>query len=183
MASSLALALLLLVSTAATLSGRPNVDNVAEFARWLVRMGTWGVLSFNSPTFVPKGYVASYTDAGAGSPYFYLSILDPAGAEAQNDVRYSLTLSEFFFDDCGGQDPQSPSCAKITLSGQLLMLPGDSVEGAKAERALFKAHPSFLGFPKMNGTFAVYKLLIDEIFLVNKMAPPRELSVEEYLAA
>ena len=63
------------------------------------------------------------------------------------------------------------------------MLPPKSKEAVKAERALFKAHPSFSSFPKMNDTFAVYKLLVDEIFLVNNMAPPREFTVEDYFDA
>ncbi|KAG6423095.1 hypothetical protein SASPL_113479 [Salvia splendens] len=165
------LLLVVVLLSAAGTSGRPNVDNVPEFARWLVHKGKWGVISFNSPVFVPQGYIASYADAGTGSPYFYLSTLDPVGMVVPTDARGSLTVSEISFDGCGGQEAQNPSCAKISLSSE---------EGAKAERALFKAHPSFSGFPKMNRTFAVYKLIVDEIFLVNKMAPSRSLSVEEY---
>ncbi|KAG6423090.1 hypothetical protein SASPL_113474 [Salvia splendens] len=173
MPSFYCLLVVVLLSAAGT-SSRPNVDNVPEFARWLVHKGKWGVISFNSLVFVPQGYIASYADAGTGSPYFYLSTLDPVGMVVPTDARASLTVSEISFDGCGGQEAQNPSCAKISLSGE---------EGLKAERALFKAHPSFSGFPKMNGTFAVYKLIVDEIFLVNKMAPPRSLSVEEYFEA
>ncbi|XP_047947382.1 protein CREG1-like [Salvia hispanica] len=181
----LMLLVVLLVSTTsfAAADDRPDVDDVPRFARWLVHQGKWGVISTNSPVFVPHGYIASYADAGTGSPYFYLSTLDPVGMVVPTDSRASLTVTEISFDGCRGQEAQNPSCAKISLSGELLKLPGNSKEGRKAERALFKAHPSFSGFPKMNGTFAVYKLLVDEIFLVNKMAPPRELTVEEYFEA
>ncbi|XP_057783492.1 uncharacterized protein LOC131001194 isoform X2 [Salvia miltiorrhiza] len=178
------IALLTMVSVSSLRSGggdpRPDIDKVPEFARWLVRRAKFGTLAIVQMVEVPEpfGYIASYSDGGTGSPYFYLSSLDPAGAYASTNTALAcLTISEVFINGCGGVDPQSPGCAKLR------MLPGDSDEGGMAEGALFRDHPAFARFPRQNGTFAVYKLDIERIFLVNKAAPARDLTVDDYFDA
>ncbi|KAL1561741.1 protein CREG1-like [Salvia divinorum] len=163
------------------LSDRPDVEDAARYARWLVGKATWGVLSTNTPDFFPFGYPASYVDAGTGYPYFFLSRFDPVGAAAKTDARVSLAISEVYIDGCDGLDTQSPKCPKITLSGRLRKVPAKTREGVRAESALLKAHPGFAGFPKTNGSFAVYKLDILRLFLVNQSGPKRDLTVESYL--
>ncbi|KAL1561739.1 protein CREG1-like [Salvia divinorum] len=182
--SSLALSMVILLAVLSTASatGRPDVDDVPRFARWLVSQGKWGVIGIHRAS-APFTYPASYTDARRGIPLFFLSQLDPVGRGYTLDARASFTISEISVNDCSGSDPQSPSCAKITLSGQLIQLAADSKEESKAKKALFKAHPEFAGFPNLNGTFSVYKLDIGDIFLVNKPAPARNLTVEAYLEA
>ncbi|KAH6777882.1 hypothetical protein C2S51_009194 [Perilla frutescens var. frutescens] len=164
---------------------RPNVDDVPAFGRWLIRSASWGVLVTLDEAGLPFGYVASYSDGGTGTPYFYLSsFLDPAGMNAEQDPRSCFTVSEAELGAaCSDSDPQSPKCAKITLSGNLEKLDQSSAEAEVAEAALFADHPQFAGFPKKNGTFAVYKLMVRGVFLVNKSAPPRNLTVGDYLAA
>ncbi|XP_047949475.1 GDSL esterase/lipase At1g71250-like [Salvia hispanica] len=101
---------------------------------------------------------------------------------AAKDARVSLAISEAYVDDgCDGVDTQSPKCPKITISDKLRKLPAKSREGVRAEQALFKAHPGFAGFPKMNGTFSVYRLDILHLFLVNRFGPKRDLTVDDYL--
>lgn len=94
------------------------MEDAPLFARWLVSQGSWGVLATLTGS-APFGYVVSYADAGSGVPYFYLSPLDPAGRNADIDPRACFTLSERAVDGCVVSDPQSPSCAKISLSGQV----------------------------------------------------------------
>lgn len=191
-------------------------ENVAGSARSLVGEGSWGVLATLNKTAggKPFGNVVSYTDAGTGNPYFYLSrSLDPTGMFALNDSRASFTVSQVELNDCRGTDPQSPLCARITLSGdvrpgpsflfyffftqtpcmlildsspslQLLPLDGkeNSRERAFAEAVLFKTHPQFTGFPLKNGTFAVFKLYIHEVFFVNAAAPGVYIPPTDYFS-
>ncbi|XP_047949470.1 protein CREG2-like [Salvia hispanica] len=162
---------------------RPDVDDVAEFARWLVNKGKWSVIGTNTSTSTPFTYPVSYTDDDTGSRLFYLSTLDPVEREVTVDVRASFTVSEAYINGCEGADTQSPTCSKITLSGELRNLPAGSKDEARARKALFKAYPAFNAFPRMNQTFSVYRLEIEAIFLVSKSAPPRDLTVEAYLDA
>ena len=54
-----------------------------------------------------------------GTPYFYLTTMDPTAADALSDPRASLTVAESELDNCGGADPESPICPKLTLSGNV----------------------------------------------------------------
>ncbi|KAG8376013.1 hypothetical protein BUALT_Bualt09G0018800 [Buddleja alternifolia] len=175
----------LIISQVSSLSSpaRPPPENAPVFARWLVKQGFWGVLNTLDSARSPFGNVMSYSDGGTGTPYFYLSTLDPTPHYANVNPRSSFTLSEFELNSCRGKDPQSPLCAKITFSGRLKMLAPNSREGILAQGALLKKHPQFTGFPLQNGTFSVFKLDIRSIFLVNLAAPPRLLTVQEYYLA
>ncbi|KAG8376012.1 hypothetical protein BUALT_Bualt09G0018700 [Buddleja alternifolia] len=163
---------------------RPPPEDAPVFARWLVKQGLWGVLNTLDSARSPFGNVMSYSDGGTGTPYFYLSTLDPTAVFGSINPRASFTLSEYELGySCNGKDPQSPLCAKITFSGRLKLLAPNSKEGSVARGALFEKHPQFRGFPLQNGTFNVFKLVIKSIFLVNLAAPQRNLTVEEYYLA
>ncbi|KAI3459517.1 hypothetical protein Pfo_016180 [Paulownia fortunei] len=172
------------LSQASPTSPRPDPDDAPVFARWLVNQGSWGVLNTLGLDGVPFGNVMSFSDAGTGTPYFYLTTtLDPTGFYALKNPLSSFTLSEYVLGSCDETtDPQSPVCAKITLSGRLRMLRQNSKEAAFAQAALFADHPQLAGWPKQRG-FRVFKLVIGHIFLVNMYAPPRNLTVFEYLRA
>lgn len=58
-------------------------------------------------------------DEGSGIPYFYLTSLDPTAKNAKEDPRASLAISENPIGTCGKSDPESPDCAKITLTGKV----------------------------------------------------------------
>ncbi|KAH6778046.1 hypothetical protein C2S52_006446 [Perilla frutescens var. hirtella] len=169
-------------SGSSPISSRPDPEDAPTFARWMVGQGSWGVLTTLDKSDQPFGNVVSYTDAGVGIPYFYLSTtLDPTGGNAVQNSRSSFTLSESVLGYCNATtDPQSPICAKITLSGNLKLLAKNSKEAALAEATLFANHPQLAGYPKKNG-FRVFKLMIGKIFLVNKYAPPRNLTAYDYL--
>ncbi|XP_011073531.1 protein CREG1 [Sesamum indicum] len=161
---------------------RPDPKNAPLFARWLVSQGSWGVLNtLDYSDLTPFGNVMSYSDAGTGTPYFYLTTTrDPTGLNALKYPRSSFTLSEYELGTCNATtDPQSPLCAKITLSGRLRLLNQNSAEAASAEAALFRDHPQLAGWPKQNG-FVVFKLDIKRIFLVNEFVPAKYPKVFDY---
>ncbi|KAL2933108.1 Protein CREG1 [Bienertia sinuspersici] len=153
---------------------KPQPNDAAAYARWLVSQNSWGVLK----------NVVSFSDGppgkGAGVPYFYLTTLDPTAANALKDQRSSLTVSEYPIGTCGKTDPENPTCAKITLTGKLKLVDVDSKEAEFARSALFAKHPEMKDWPESHN-FQVFKLEIEDIFLINWFGGPKPLTVNQYL--
>ncbi|XP_073060342.1 uncharacterized protein [Primulina eburnea] len=167
---------------------RPRPDDAAAFARWLVSQSSWGVLNTISSEMegAPFGNVVSFSDGlpnkGRGIPYFYLTTLDPTASNALKDQRSSFTLSEYNLGTCGTTDPENPSCAKITLTGKLKALDGNSTEAEFARSALFSKHPEMKGWPKSHN-FQIFQLDIKNIFMINWFGGPKPLTVDQYFGA
>ncbi|GMI86828.1 hypothetical protein like AT2G04690 [Hibiscus trionum] len=165
---------------------KPDKDAVAAYARWLVSQNSWGTLNTISIELKgsPFGNVVSFSDGvpnkGTGVPYFYLTTLDPTARNALKDQKSSLTISEYPIGTCGNADPESPVCAKITLTGKLVLLEANSKEAKFAQTALFTKHPEMKGWPK-NHDFQIFKLEIEDIFMINWFGGPKPLTVDEYL--
>ncbi|KAE8797326.1 protein CREG1 [Hordeum vulgare] len=132
----------------------------------------------------PFGNVVSYSDGVPGEshgiPYFYLTTLDPTARDALEDERTSFTLSEFPLGTCGKVDPENPTCAKLTLTGKLKMVDHKSPEADLAKTALFSKHPEMEGWPK-NHHFEIFKLEIENIFLIDWFGGPKPISPSQYL--
>ncbi|KAG8637974.1 protein CREG1 [Manihot esculenta] len=164
---------------------KPDPDNAAATARWLVSQNSWGVLNTISMDLggAPFGNVVSFSDGlpneSSGIPYFYLTTLDPTARNALKDQRSSLTISEYSIGTCGKKDPENPSCAKITLTGKLKLLEGDSKEIEFARNALFTKHPEMEGWPKGHN-FQFFKLEIEDIFLIDWFGGPKPLTLDQY---
>ncbi|KAH6792088.1 Pyridoxamine 5'-phosphate oxidase family protein [Perilla frutescens var. hirtella] len=171
-----------------TSAPRPRRDETATFARWLVSQSSWGVLNTISDDWegAPFGNVVSFSDGlpdkGKGIPYFYLTTLDPTARNALKDQRSSFTLSEHNLGTCGKADPEDPSCAKITIVGKLKLLEGTPDEVEFARTALFTKHPAMQSWPK-NHNFQIFKLNIENIFMINWYGGPQPITVEQYLNA
>ncbi|CAL1357908.1 unnamed protein product [Linum trigynum] len=165
---------------------KPDPNNAAATARWLVSQNSWGVLNTLSAELggAPFGNVVSFSDGepgkGAGVPYFYLTTLDPTAQNALKDQRSSFTISEYPLGTCGKADPENPTCSKITLTGKLISVDEKSKEAESARNALFTKHPEMKGWPKGHD-FQVYKLVIEDIFLIDWFGGPKPLTVDEYL--
>eukprot|EP00897_Mesotaenium_endlicherianum_P002380 jgi/Mesen1/216/ME1140549C07668 len=152
-----------------------------------------------------RSNVASFSDgpegAPAGTPFFYLTALDPTAADVARNPLCSLTLSVAVLQTCGAKDPENPSCAKLTLSGQepLQAMPVDEqsrafsttsqmelvvgeAEVGKARAALFSKHAEMQHWPEGHH-FRFYKLVIADIFLVDWFGVAKPVSVDEYFAA
>ncbi|KAK8455213.1 hypothetical protein SEVIR_4G105500v4 [Setaria viridis] len=128
--------------------------------------------------------VVSYSDGlpgeGHGIPYFYLTTLDPTARDALADERTSFTLSEFPLGTCGKIDPENPTCAKLTLNGKLKLVDLQSPEADLAKSALFTKHPEMKDWPK-NHHFKIFKLEIENIFLIDWFGGPKPISPSQYL--
>ncbi|XP_059670227.1 uncharacterized protein LOC132315830 [Cornus florida] len=165
---------------------KPKPDNAAPFARWLVSQSSWGVLNTISSDLggAPFGNVVSFSDGlpgkGRGIPYFYLTTLDPTASNALKDQRSSFTISEYPIGTCNKADPENPTCSKITLTGKLRVLDENSSEAKFAQTALFAKHPEMKDWPK-DHDFQIFKLEIEDIFMINWFGGPKPLTVEQYL--
>ncbi|KAI9152842.1 hypothetical protein LWI28_002002 [Acer negundo] len=165
---------------------KPDPKNAAAHARWLVSQNSWGVLNTISSDLggAPFGNVVSFSDGlpnkGSGIPFFYLTALDPTARYAMKDHRSSLTISEYPIGTCGKRDPENPACAKITLTGKLVLVDNNSKEAEFAQSALFTKHPEMMEWPK-DHNFKIFKLEIEDIFLINWFGGPKPLTVDQYL--
>ncbi|KAF3444704.1 hypothetical protein FNV43_RR14397 [Rhamnella rubrinervis] len=165
---------------------KPDPKNAAAIARWLVSQNSWGVLNTISSDLggAPFGNVVSFSDGlpnkGRGIPYFYLTTLDPTARNAMKDQRASLTISEYPIGTCGKIDPENPTCAKITLTGKLKLVVGNSKEEEFARNALFSKHSEMKDWPEGH-KFQFFKLEIEDFFLIDWFGGPKPLTLDEYL--
>lgn len=169
-----------------TISKKPHPNDAAAYARWLVSQNYWGVLNTISSDLggAPFGNVVSFSDGlpneGSGVPYFYLTTLDPTARNALRDKRSSLAISEYPLGTCGERDPENPACAKITLTGKLVLVDVSTKEAEFAEHALFTKHPEMMDWPE-DHNFQIFKLEIEDIFLINWFGGRKPLTVDQYL--
>ncbi|KAM6549915.1 hypothetical protein CsatB_021591 [Cannabis sativa] len=169
-----------------SLNKKPDPNDAAATARWLVAQNSWGVLNTISSDLkgAPFGNVVSFSDGvpgkGKGVPYFYLTALDPTARDALKDPRASLTVSEHTVGTCGKIDPENPTCAKLTLTGKLKLIDQNSEEVEFARSALFSKHSEMEGWPKYHN-FQFFKLEIENIFLIDWFGGPKPLTIDEYL--
>ncbi|WJX84184.1 hypothetical protein P8452_66784 [Trifolium repens] len=71
-------------------------------------------------------------------------------------------------------------CSKISLTGKLKLVDEKSKEGEFARNALFSKHSEMKDWPS-DHDFQVFKLEIENIFLIDWFGGPKPLTVEEYL--
>ncbi|KAK9194705.1 hypothetical protein WN944_005412 [Citrus x changshan-huyou] len=144
-----------------TISKKPHPNDAAAYARCTISSDLGGA---------PFGNVVSFSDGlpneGSGVPYFYLTTLDPTARNALRDKRSSLAISEYPLGTCGERDPENPACAKITLTGKLVLVDVSTKEAEFAEHALFTKHPEMMDWPE-DHNFQIFKLEIEDIFLIN----------------
>ncbi|XP_027352128.1 protein CREG1 isoform X2 [Abrus precatorius] len=158
-----------------SIPAKPDPDDAAASARCTLSTDLGGA---------PFGNVVSFSDGlpneGSGIPYFYLTTLDPTARNALKDEKASFTVSEYPLGTCGRRDPQNPTCSKISLTGKLKLVDEKSKEAKFARNALFSKHPEMKGWPG-DHNFQLFKLEIENIFLINWFGGPKPLTVEQYL--
>ncbi|KAI3963363.1 hypothetical protein MKW98_022785 [Papaver atlanticum] len=142
---------------------KPDHEDAVATARWLISQNNWGVLSTIS---IELG----------GAPFG----LDPTPRNAMKDARSSFTVSQFPIGTCGKKDPENPSCAKLTLTGKLKLVDINSKEVSVAKEVLFAKHPEMKYWPK-DHNFQIFKLEIEDIFLVNWFGGAKPITVAQYL--
>jgi hypothetical protein len=184
---------------------RPD-KNQANTSRWLAENLYYGFLSTistrstGSSVGAPFGNPYSYSLVD-GVPYFYLFMgdvsaedaLQPApdsnplstfslSASSFSNVDDSKEIDEIAYSQCniqGGGDPESPLCARLVFTGNLVN--ATEAESGPATDALFKRHPSMKWWP--NHGWFVAKFDIQTIFFLDFYGPSTTITREEYLNA
>jgi Pyridoxamine 5'-phosphate oxidase len=186
-----------------TLLERPNLRNKEQTARWMVHSIDWGVLSTISTRFqdqpgvLPFGNIYSFVDGpcdnATGIPYIYGTYMDQSFQDSRSNAAVSLTLSEASMASvCGGYnlasckihdygDPENPVCARLTLTGQLMVLEEDSDEYGLAQQALFQRHFSMKDWPH-NHNWVVAKIEVQDIWLIDYFGGASNLDVHQYFS-
>jgi len=181
---------LLSVSHACTCTPRPDKAEKAETARWMAHSIDWGTLS-TIRDGKPFGNIYSFVDGpcdqSTGIPYLYGTYLDESFQNSLTNDNVSLTLSEAAspcgIDSCDMRtrygDPESPMCARLTLSGKLVVLEDGDEEWNWAFQALVERHSSMATWPK-NHDWLIAKIEIEEAWLIDYFGGPAILTAEEY---
>lgn len=193
-------------SPSSELPRRPDVSAKAETARWMARVLDWGVLSTISTRLedgdsipIPFGNVYSFVDGtcaeSKGVPYVYGTYLDQSFIDTKHNPKVSLTLSEASLSSvCASKhgldsctlntkygDPENPVCARLTLTGTLVVLDSesDSDEYNFAKEALFERHSTMESWPT-NHEWVVAKLEIEDIWLIDFFGGAAIIDPETY---
>jgi hypothetical protein len=170
----------------------------------MVHTLNWGVISTVSsrlPGAPPFGNVYSFVDGScgnsSGTPYFYGTYQDQTFKDMKENPKASLTLSEASLASvCGPSglaacstvasgkvnpvgDPESPICARLTLTGTLVELDRNSDEFHEALAAFYLRHPQMKDWPSGHG-WVIAKLEIEDIWLIDFYGGASILNLENY---
>jgi len=192
---------------ACQLGEKPDAPEKAKTARWMVHSLDWGVLSTISSRLgdedsppVPFGNIYSFVDGpcgnGTGTPYFYGTYMDASFSDTKTNNRVSLSLSESALGSvCPEQeavgsctlgsefgDPENPMCARLTLTGTMVVLDEASDEYVFAKDAFFERHTSMKNWPTEHG-WIIGKIDIQDVWLIDFFGGATIMDPKDYYAA
>ncbi|KAL0036600.1 hypothetical protein WJX79_002157 [Trebouxia sp. C0005] len=166
---------------------RPEYLQHAQMARYVVHMNSWGSVASSSIHLRghPFAAVESYSDGAIGDStgrlLFFLTSLDATGADVEVNGNVTISLAEVQIPgSCQGTDPEDPTCAKVSISGQMLPVPQDKLK--EAQNILFSRHPVMKTWP-VGHHFVLYELQIATIRLLDFYGGAADLTPQEYFAA
>ncbi len=195
-------------SCACDLHSRPDIDAKAETARWMVHSLDWGVLSTISTRLgdghaspIPFGNVYSFVDGpcnkSTGTIYLYGTYLDQSMLDTVDNPIVSFTLSEASLSSvCAGRDgldsctlgtkygdPENPVCARLTVTGEMVVLDGGDEEHTFAKQAFFERHATMKGWPS-NHDWVIAKIgNLRDIWLIDFFGGASIIDPNEYFDA
>ncbi|CAM4392148.1 unnamed protein product [Eretmochelys imbricata] len=165
-------------------------EQAIRTARFLTHYNGWGFLATESTQEkiqgVPFGNCLLISDGpinnSTGIPFFYVTSKDNTVTDLMKNSVASLTLPEAEGDFCRKNiiDPEDPRCARLTLTGQMVMVPPEEMEFAK--QAMFSRHPVMRKWPR-NYEWFFMKMNIEHIWLQNWYGGVSTIAVEEYFKA
>jgi len=175
-----------------TFPPKPPYEEKAKTARFVTHISDWGSLATISSHDPIKGFpfakVFSISDgipgkSSTGTPYLYMTPMDVSAQDVAADPRVTLSLSEAQSDICkeADEDPQSPLCAKVMLTGEIVKIQ-DKKEVGLALSFLLARHPEMLDWPTGHGWFAA-RLELKQVQLLDYYGGITTLTPEEYYQA
>lgn len=184
---------------------KPEPSNKAAMARWMAASLDWGALVTTSSRSQGAdigeafGNPYSFADAATGVPYFYASDLDASmidifqgSTSTKPNPKASFALSEAALGGTKDEqsaceinsflgDPETPTCARLVLSGSIVRLAANSAEEKTARAALFTKHPSFANYPPGHDFF-VAKMEVEAVWLIDAFGGAAIISPKDYFA-
>ena len=148
---------------------------------------------------VPFGNIYSFVDGtcdnSTGIPYIYGTYLDQTFVDSQYNKAVSLSLSEASLPSvCGGKslpsctisrsshgDPENPICARLVLSGFIVVLSKEDEEYDFAKQAIFHRHSSMEEWPE-DHNWVVAKIDVQDIWLIDFFGGAAVLNIDAYKA-
>jgi len=147
----------------------------AKMARYITHEANWAALATIAAREPIIGYpfanIFSLSDGpvdnSTGVPYFYISEWEISAQDmvVNNQVSITMTLAQGEYCESNNLDPESPLCAHLIMTGELVKLTPGSEEEAFAKNALFSRHPAMNGWPTDHGWFFA-KIEIKQIQLL-----------------
>nr|BAC39549.1 unnamed protein product [Mus musculus] len=153
----------------------------------MTHVSDWGSLATISTIKEVRGWpfadIISISDGppgeGTGEPYMYLSPLQQAVSDLQENPEATLTMSlaQTVYCRNHGFDPQSPLCVHIMMSGTVTKV--NKTEEDYARDSLFVRHPEMKHWPSSHNWFFA-KLKISRIWVLDYFGGPKVVTPEEY---
>eukprot|EP00877_Chromochloris_zofingiensis_P004915 jgi/Chrzof1/14424/Cz09g02120.t1 len=166
---------------------RPDPNEHAKMARWLVHANSWGTLSsLGAEDGRPFGGVVSYSDGSVMNPtgrlIFYLTPMDQSTQNIEKEPAAGLTITESqqLPHGCGQTDPEDPTCAKLSISGNMQLVPES--EQSTVKQMLFSRHPAMAKWPA-DHQFTLYEMQIESLMLLDWYGGAHIITPEEYFQA
>lgn len=149
---------------------------------------------------IPFGNVYSFVDGtcedGTGVPYLFGTYMDQSFIDSTYNQMVSLTLSEASLSSVCTErdglvactlgtkygDPENPVCARLTLTGMLVVLQEDSEEYAFAQGALFERHSTMEGWPR-DHNWVIAKIDVRDVWLIDFFGGASIVDLASYFAA
>eukprot|EP00448_Togula_jolla_P009198 CAMPEP_0170609258 /NCGR_PEP_ID=MMETSP0224-20130122/22026_1 /TAXON_ID=285029 /ORGANISM="Togula jolla, Strain CCCM 725" /LENGTH=232 /DNA_ID=CAMNT_0010934547 /DNA_START=77 /DNA_END=772 /DNA_ORIENTATION=+ len=185
------------VFLAATLSDalhpRPQFDNYASFARWLVHESDYAVVSTHHKGSEVFGNIISIADGNGyedstGVILTYLPDLDVTFMDLAVDSRVALTFSEMALGDgrsggCVNSTAETPPCGRVTITGRMTLVPES--HKALALKYLFARHPIMKSWGEQHNfqPFWIAKENMTDLFVIDMYGGGQHPSAESYFAA
>uniref|UniRef100_A0A8D2JBY1 Cellular repressor of E1A stimulated genes 2 n=1 Tax=Varanus komodoensis TaxID=61221 RepID=A0A8D2JBY1_VARKO len=165
-------------------------EQASRTARFLSHHSSWGFLATEATQEkiqgTPLGNYFSISDGPAdnstGIPFFYMTPKSNTVANLMKNSVASLTLLEAEGDFCRRTvvDPDDSRCARLILTGEMVIVPPQEMEFAK--QALFSRHPVMRKWPR-NYEWFFMKMNIEHVWLQNWYGGLVTIPLEEYFKA
>jgi len=167
----------------------PPYQQKAKTARYVTHISDWGSLATISSQDPIKGFpyakVFSISDGipgvlSTGTPYLLMTPMDVSAQDVMADSRVTLSLSEAQSDICkeADEDPQSPLCAKVMLTGNIRKI-SEKKERDSAFSYLLSRHPEMSSWPVGHGWYTA-RLELKQVQLLDYYGGITTLTPEEY---
>ena len=161
----------------------------AKMARYVLHVSDWGSIATISTQKkilgLPYANVASISDgiigkSSSGIPYFFKSGWDVSSKDMAQNPAATLLVTLAQSDICkkAGEDPMSPVCARVMLTGNFVKVT-DPKEIAEAKSYMFTRHPAMEDWPTSHGWFFA-KLDLKHIQMLDYYGGITTLDVEEF---